>query len=501
MKHLSANRLYTVVNMSGILTRFGGIPVALLGVASLTVLLYRVIPVNGTAAAAGFLLAILLTATYGRLSGAIAASVLATLCLDYYFFPPIGKITITSPGDWVALGVFLTVSLLASHVSTRFRLQRDELRSSGQQIERQYALSRALLLAGPADDVPRLVVNKCVEVFGFTEAVLFESASGKTFRSDTAGSISDEKLRHVALYGSIVFERERNVTAIPVTLGNKTLGSLSFRGVSMPETSLQALGNVVAIGLAQAQAQEAGTQAAAVRRGEELKSVLLDALAHDLKTPLTAMEASVDLLVQPTLISNDQRRDLLQILQQEVQGLKQMVAQAIHLARIDAGRLKLDLQRRRPLDLVEAALRSVGEELTSPRFEIEVSAELPAVAVDPELLTQALKQIIDNALKYGAQRSPIVVSAEETDGILSISVRDHGRGITELEQRHVFDKFYRGSFSESGIQGTGMGLSIAREIVEAHSGTLRVESELGKGSRFTIALHAASVNEFAKQSV
>ena len=217
--------------------------------------------------------------------------------------------------------------------------------SSGREIERQYAFSRALLLAGPADDVPRLVVNKCIEVFGFTEAVLFESSSGKTFRSDTAGSISDEKLRHVALYGSIVFERERNVTAIPVTLGNKTLGSLGFRGVSMPGTSLQALGNVVAIGLAQAQAQEAGTQAAAVRRGEELKSVLLDALAHDLKTPLTTMEASVDLLLQPTLISNDQRRELLQILQQEVQGLKQMVAQAIHLARIDAGRLKLDLNR------------------------------------------------------------------------------------------------------------------------------------------------------------
>jgi signal transduction histidine kinase len=186
-------------------------------------------------------------------------------------------------------------------------------------------------------------------------------------------------------------------------------------------------------------------------------------------------------------------------LHQEVQGLKQMVAQAIHLARIDAGRLRLDLQPRQPLDLVEAALRSVGEELTSPLFEIEVPANLPPVNVDPELLTQALKQIIDNALKYGAQRSPIVVSAEETDGILSISVRDHGRGITELEQRHVFDKFYRGSFSESGIQGTGMGLSIAREIVEAHNGTLRVESEMGKGSRFTIALHAAPANEPAQQ--
>jgi signal transduction histidine kinase len=85
--------------------------------------------------------------------------------------------------------------------------------------------------------------------------------------------------------------------------------------------------------------------------------------------------------------------------------------------------------------------------------------------------------------------------------MLSISVRDHGRGITEVEQRHVFDKFYRGPYSESAIQGTGMGLSIAREIVEAHNGSIRVESELGKGSRFTISLRAAPESECARQPV
>jgi signal transduction histidine kinase len=178
-----------------------------------------------------------------------------------------------------------------------------------------------------------------------------------------------------------------------------------------------------------------------------------------------------------------------------------MVVQAIHLARIDAGRLRLNLQPKQAGELVDAAVRSQGEALASQRFEFEIAKDLPLVSVDPELLTQALKQIIDNALKYSDPRSPITIAAEEVDGILSISVRDHGRGITEVEQRHVFDKFYRSPFSESAIQGTGMGLSIAREIVEAHNGSIRVESELGKGSRFTITLHAMPENERARQLV
>jgi two-component system sensor histidine kinase KdpD len=487
--------------MGGILSRLGGIPVALLGIVTLTFLFYRVMAVNDTTAALGFLLAILFTAAYGKLAGAIAASILATLCLDYYFLLPIGKITIASAEDWVALAIFLTVALMTSHVSMRLRRQRDELRANSKEIEQQYALSRALLMAGAGDDFPRLVVNKSMQIFGFSEAVLFEAGSGQIFRSEAEGAITEDQLRHVALYGSIASQAERNLTVIPVTLGNRTLGSLGFRGTMTSKASLQALGNIVAIGLAQAQAQEAGSRAAAVRKGEELKSVLLDALAHDLKTPLTAMEASVDLLLQPGLVSSEQRPELLQIVQQEVQGLKRMVAQAIHLARIDSERLKLNLQPKSARELVEEALRLLGEASTSRRFEIEIAADLPAVSVDAELLIQALKQIIDNALKYSTPRSPIIIAAKEIDGILSISVRDHGRGITEVEQRHVFDKFYRGPYSESAIQGTGMGLSIAREIVEAHDGAICVESELGKGSRFTITLHAAPDSEREGQPV
>lgn len=110
--------------------------------------------------------------------------------------------------------------------------------------------------------------------------------------------------------------------------------------------------------------------------------------------------------------------------------------------------------------------------------------------VDAELIVQALKQLLDNALKYGPPRSAVKVVAGGLDGSVTISVRDSGPGLTELEQSKVFEKFYRGRHDRSAIQGTGMGLSIAREIVEAHGGSVGVRSYVGQGTEFFISLKA-----------
>ena len=107
-------------------------------------------------------------------------------------------------------------------------------------------------------------------------------------------------------------------------------------------------------------------------------------------------------------------------------------------------------------------------------------------------MTQALKQLLDNAMKYSPARAPITILASEANGLVSISVRDRGQGLTELEQGRVFEKFYRGRRDRSGVQGTGMGLAIAKEIAEAHGGSISVESKLGQGSRFTITLQSAA---------
>jgi two-component system sensor histidine kinase KdpD len=285
------------------------------------------------------------------------------------------------------------------------------------------------------------------------------------------------------------------LTVIPVALGNKMFGSLAWLGRRLPAQTLQALGSTIAMGIAQAQAHEAGSRAEAVRRSEELKSVMIDALAHDLKTPLTAIEAASDMLLGPANVSSAQRQDLLEVVQQEASGLRRIVEEAIHLARIDADRLKLE---RRPIsveELIQSAMASLGERAAAYQMEprrIEIhTTGAPLVSVDKELMVQALKQLLDNAMKYSPAKSTITVSAEAMENIVTISVRDHGQGLTELEQDRVFDKFYRGQQNRPAVQGTGMGLAIVKEILEAHGGSAGVRSYPGQGSEFFICLHAA----------
>src|SRR5438105_6199714 len=189
--------------MGQVLRRLRSALVALLGVIAVTFTCYRIIHVNATSAALALLLAVLFTGTYAKLFETLVAAIVATFCLDYFFIAPVGSISVADPQGWTALIVFLTVSVLATNLSTRVRNQHHELMSRQREVEKLYALSRAMLLGRGAEDLRRLVVNKCIELFGFPEVTLFESATGRIHRSQTESSISDEKLRQVALSGSV----------------------------------------------------------------------------------------------------------------------------------------------------------------------------------------------------------------------------------------------------------------------------------------------------------
>jgi two-component system, OmpR family, sensor histidine kinase KdpD len=348
-----------------------------------------------------------------------------------------------------------------------------------------------LLSEGGTQDVQRILLNKCMEVFGFDEAALFESATGVIHRSRQDGAIGEEELRRLARYGSI--EVSDRLTGMPIALGNKNYGSFAFVGEPLPTGLAQGLANTMAVSLAQAATQQAANRAEAVRRSEELKSVMIDALAHELKTPLTAIEAAADML-HGGRVSPEQRDDLIDIVQQEAQRLRRLMGEAIHLARIEAKRFKLERQAAPADRLIQMAIDALGGRAAARSITVQIQAmPMPNVLGDPELIAELIKQLLDNALKYSAAGTPIEVNAEEANGLVSFCVRDEGQGLTELEQSHIFDKFYRGRRDHSGVQGTGMGLAIARQIAEAHGGTVRVESQLGQGSLFTVTLPAAKL--------
>ncbi|RPI15724.1 MAG: sensor histidine kinase, partial [Acidobacteriales bacterium] len=238
---------------------------------------------------------------------------------------------------------------------------------------------------------------------------------------------------------------------------------------------------------AQAHAEEAAGKAEAARQSEEMKSAMLDALAHEFKTPLTAIKAAVSSLLSDNSAS-PAHKELLQVAEEEADRLTWLVNESVQVARIEAGRMELRKQPQAIAPLIHEVLGRMTGALESRIVEVRTSNDLPPVPADRELLLIVLRQLLDNAAKYSPPGSPIVVGASEEKGAVVVTVTDRGPGIPQADLNRVFEKFYRGPHARQSVPGTGMGLAIAREIVRGHGGELKVVSCSGQGSEFSFAL-------------
>ncbi len=395
--------------MRPVLTGWWKLPASLAGIGGLTFFCFRVIPSSAVTAALLLLLMVVVTALSARQLFGIIAALTATLCLDLFFLPPIGSISIADPQNWIALIVFCALSLVSGRLSNRLRAQRDALVMQQRETERLHALSRSLLLSGSGEEMRRLLVNECSQLFELSGFVLFESLSQTFHHGGTECEYPADALRQATEKEAVSIDG-CEWSVVPVRLGNLSLGSMAFtRPTPLPPSTIDSWASTVALGLAQVQAREAASRMAAVRRSEELKSVMIDALAHDLKTPLTAIEAAASMLANPAPLSARQATDMVAVIQEEAHGLRQLVEEAIHLARIDAKKLKLKMTPETAGELIGAALQSLGERGGSARIHVEVSDALPPVLADSELIVQALKQLLDNALKYSPPRAPVLI--------------------------------------------------------------------------------------------
>jgi len=189
-----------------------------------------------------------------------------------------------------------------------------------------------------------------------------------------------------------------------------------------------------------------------------------------------------------------QQNELLTVVNEEADRMNHLVEEAMQLARLESKQVELDLMSHAIREAVEKAVTSAKKDLANHPVELALAADLPPAEFDLGLIVNVLQQLLENAAKYSPPNSPIRISAESSGEEVSISVADRGAGIDEFEQALIFDKFYRGKGSRSSVQGTGMGLAIAKAVLDAHGGSIRVTSQLGQGSVFAVALPLRKVN-------
>lgn len=236
---------------------------------------------------------------------------------------------------------------------------------------------------------------------------------------------------------------------------------------------------------------EVASHADMVRQREEFKSTLLDALAHELKTPLTSLKASVSALrANPTTESHNQT-ELLAIIEEETDRLIRLVSEILHMARLEAGQLRLNREQCVVGGLIAGACEYSRRILNGRSVQVSVPPDLPLVVADAALVQTVLGHLFENAAKYSTPGSPIDVRALEEGSRVQIRITSHGPGLSEEELPRIFDRYYRGPRTEDTVPGMGIGLSIAREIVAAHGGRIWADSRPGNGTSFTLTLPIA----------
>lgn len=460
---------------------------------------FFVLRANTATTAFTYLLAVLALATRMGARESIAASVASMVCYNLFFLPPIGTLTIADPQNWIALLTFLVTALTASHLSAEARREALSARRQKEDVERLYQLSRALMLIEDQRPLFGQVAQHIREALQVEEADLYELATGATA---AAGPEQPEiplaDLTRSALEGTVILREPEHVAVLPVSLGGRKIGSLGVRGKQLSEPALHAAANLAAIAIERTRAREAATAAETAKESARLKSTLLDALAHEFKTPLTAIKAAAGGIL-PNFAAGTER-EMLTVIEEETDRLNLLVTESIEMARIEGGQIKLRHSVFSPEALIARSLERFAPFLEGRELTVEIEKDLPEVDGDENLVSLVINQLMNNAVKYSTPGSPIAVAARRQSGGVAIDVASEGEAVPAEEREAIFRRFFRGRNVRAKIPGTGLGLSIARDIVKSHGGDIGVETDERGRNRFRFTLPVEEADDQRQDS-
>lgn len=447
----------------------------------------RFLDLNPTAMALMMLLGVLFASAYWGLRFALSLSIVATAAFNYFFLPPIYTFTISDPQNWFALVAFLVTALVAGNLSERARREAIESKQRRGEVERLYALSQQLLTSENMASLLNMLPRIITETFSVAGCALLVNDRAAVYRSGPEVKVEEAALRTVATRADLI-RQDGNDSYVPLRVGMKTVGALAISGGHLSRESLEAIGSLAGLSIERARAVEQLTVHRAAQESEKLRSALLDSVTHAFRTPLTGIKASATSLLSSPQLSDEQRKEFLTVIDEEADRLNRLVGEAAEMVQLDSGSFKLDRKPHDIRDAISPAMESTHLLLQKRTVTTDIPDNLPRVNIDVERIREVITHLLENAAKYSAEGTPIRLCAERKGNSVIVSVADQGPGIDSFEQPLIFEKFYRGRNQQYTAHGTGMGLAIAKVIIEAHGGSIGVVSQLGQGSVFSFDL-------------
>jgi two-component system sensor histidine kinase KdpD len=458
----------------------------------------------------------------GVWAGAVAV-VAGFLLYDFVFIPPYYTLTVGHARNWIALGVYVVVVSLVARVVTRLRRAQEQALARQHDSQRLLEMSELLLGDRPLDELLPLVVSIMRDAFGSEGVVLLLPRNGKLEIVASSGrELTEAELRSVTpepgIRSALMPEQLPGATeTIVLAATGRPVGLLGLVGPALPTYRrgfARAFANHIAIAVERAQLREQAVRMHVLEEVDRLRVSLVGAVSHDLRTPLATIKASASALLDPDIpLPKAEQAELLGLIDTQADRLARLVSNLLDMTRIEAGALMLQQQ---PLDvheLVEEAVRSLRPLVDAHRVTLDVPEDLPAVNADHVLVGEVLVNLLDNAVRFASDGSPIAIVARRVDGMVEISVSDRGPGIPVADRAAIFERGYvrrpgsedagrgNGAAARAGASpasaagaggGSGLGLAIAKAFVDAHGGTISADEAPGGGARVSFSLPAVS---------
>jgi two-component system, OmpR family, sensor histidine kinase KdpD len=454
-----------------------------------------------------FLTAVVGVAARYGLWPSLFASVLASLCYNFFFLPPIYTFTITDPVNIAAFIFFIIMAAIVSNVAARVRTQALAAMQRARTTESLYAFSRKLAGVGTLDDVlwatayqTALMLNVRVVLLLPDDGTISVKAGyppeDTLDEADLAAAKWAWQNNRSAGRGSDTLPGAKRLF-LPMRTGRGAIGILGIDSdkpgpLLTPDQRrlLDALMDQSALAIERVRLVADMDRVKRTLETDRLRSALLTSISHDLKTPLAAVLAAGGTLRDlGKALDDSQKADLLATIIDESERLNRFIANLLDMTRLEAGAIAPNAALHDVGEVLGSALRRAGKILAQHRVEVDLAADLPMVQLDPVLFEQVLFNLLDNAAKYAPQRTAIRIESWRERDAVYLQVIDEGEGIPPGDLEQIFDKFYRVQKGDQVRAGTGLGLAISRGFVEAMQGTITAANRTDRsGAVFTIRL-------------
>jgi two-component system, OmpR family, sensor histidine kinase KdpD len=441
---------------------------------------------NLAAAISVYLFVTLAIADKAGFAEASIVSVVSTLCLEYYFAPPLFSFRVDRPENWMALATFEGVSLMVSRLSYRVRAHQRMLEKQSADQRALYELSRDLLLLDWKQSPERqlcMIIKNGFPVEGVALWNPYEDAL--TACGLTANA--EETVKAVYLNERNYDDVSHRISYRVLHFGTRAVGALALYGHVLDALSINSIASIAAMAIERSRSLTQEMSVEAERQSEQLRSALLDGLAHAFKTPLATITLSSSGLLAAQELSEPQR-NLVGLINQESTRLGELTTRLLRMSQLEPSRFNLRESETDVRELLRHVLDACAFHLGSRRLELSVAPEAAKIRCDPQVLALALVQIVDNAGKYASLDSPVEISVARHALYTSVRVHNEGSYIPPLERHKVFTRFYRSPSMNHRAPGTGLGLSIAMKAVETHGGKISIESDMETGTTFVVSI-------------